>query len=384
MTPTNSVRARRGFAMPMAIMVMVVLTAGITAGYVSTSAETISNNAHRGDTRAYNLAVAGMEQFIARRSEFCPSKALPPYCLADPTAAVGDSEYVTVPLTGGYALVTSVKVRKHVNDTMPAIFFIRSQGVDTSVKLTGATRGVNGTRIVGVYATWNTTSVNVTGAWFALSGLQKNGTAGTIDGTDYCSAANGGGKPALAGAVVPSGGQFSGKTSPFAGSPPIDTSKTFDQLKASAKLDWAGIIAGSITADFEVGPGTFPSASWFSNNPDSWPVIRVHYNNYTLPNAGRGMIIADSNFTISGSNMWDGIVLIGGKLTSNGNNTTAGATFAGLNYLLGGNPAASSDDSDANGQKTYVYNSCNVTKASTGLQKYRTMTNTYIDQIPVW
>ena len=33
MTPTNPVRARRGFAMPMAIMVMVVLTAGIAAGY---------------------------------------------------------------------------------------------------------------------------------------------------------------------------------------------------------------------------------------------------------------------------------------------------------------------------------------------------------------
>jgi hypothetical protein len=96
------------------------------------------------------------------------------------------------------------------------------------------------------------------------------------------------------------------------------------------------------------------------------------------------MIIADSNFVISGSNMWDGIVLIGGALTSNGNNTTAGATFAGLNYLLGGNPASSTDDSDANGQKTYVYNSCNVSKASKGLQQYRTMTNTYMDQISVW
>ena len=77
-------------------------------------------------------------------------------------------------------------------------------------------------------------------------------------------------------------------------------------------------------------------------------------------------------------------VLVGGALTSNGNNTTAGATFAGLNYLLGGNPAASSDDSDANGQKTYVYNSCNVEKASKGLQAYKTWNNTYIDVISAW
>ena len=378
-------RARRGFALPMSLMVMIVLTAGITAGYMATSSEIISNNAHRGDTRAYNLAVAGMEQFIARRTELCPAGFVP-NCLADPTANTApDSEYVTVPLTGGYANIVSKRIRRHINDTMPAIYFIRSMGVDTSVKLTGATRGVAGTRIVGVYATWNTATVNVQGAWFALSGLRKNGNAGRIDGTDNCSAANGGGKPTLAGAVVPSGGQFSGDVTPFIGSPPIDTSKTFTGMRDSAKLDWGGIIAGSITPDFDVPSVAFPNASWFSNNPDSWPIIRIRRpRDYTLPNAGRGMIIVDSNFTISGSNMWDGIVLVGGALTSNGNNTTSGATFAGLNYLLGGSPAASSDDSDANGQKTYVYNSCNVSKASKGLQAYKTLTNTYFDQIPVW
>src|SRR5207302_1400042 len=141
---------------------------------------------------------------------------------------------------------------------------------------------------------------------------------------------------------------------PFQGSPAIDTTKTFAQEVAGAKLDWAGIVSGSsIAADFDVPTVSFPSGTWFTSNPNAWPIIHVHSNNFTLPTAGRGMIIADSNFVISGSNMWDGIVLIGGALTSNGNNTTAGATFAGLNYLLGGSPAGSSDDSDANGQKTY-------------------------------
>jgi hypothetical protein len=376
------IHSKQGFALPMALMVMVVLTAGIAAGYAATSAEIVNNAAHRGDTRAYNLAVAGLEQFLVRRNQasFCSN------CLADPTAADADSEWTTVPLTGGYAMVTSVRVRKHINDTLPAIFFIRSMGVDTSIKISGATRNVNGTRIVGLYATWNTATVNVQGAWFALSGLHKNGTAGRIDGTDNCSAADGGGKPTLAGAVVPSGGQFTGNTAPFVGSPPIDTSRSFSAMRDSSKLDWAGILAGSIQADFDVpDPNSFPSSSWFSSNPDAWPIIRIRRpRSYTLPNAGRGMIIVDSNFTISGSNMWDGIVLVGGALTSNGNNTTSGATYAGLNYLLGGSPGASSDDSDANGQKTYVYNSCNVAKASKGLQAYKTWSNTYIDLIPVW
>ena len=69
-----------------------------------------------------------------------------------------------------------------------------------------------------------------------------------------------------------------------------------------------------------------------------WPVIRVHTNGYSLPNRGRGIIIADSDFTINGSNMWDGIILVGGQLTSNGNNVTAGATLSGLNFLIGGTP----------------------------------------------
>lgn len=367
-------RSRRGFALPMALLVMIVLTAGIAAGYAATSAEVITNAAHRGDTRAYNLAVSGLEQFLARRNEagFCTN------CLTDPTAAAADSEWTTVSLNGGYAVVKSVRVRAHIDADRPALYFIRSMGVDTSIKLTGATRAETGKRIVGIYASWNTATVNVQGAWFALSGLRKNGTAGRIDGTDECGA-----KGSLAGAVVP-GGQFSGNTSPFQGSPPLDTTKSFTQLRDSAKLDWAGILGGSIAADFTVPPQNFPNATWFAANPDAWPIIRVKSNDYILPNAGRGMIIADSNFSITGSNMWDGIVLIGGKLTSNGNNTTSGATFAGLNLLLGGSPGQSTDDSDANGQKTYVYNSCNVEKASKGLQAYRTMTNTYIDQISVW
>src|SRR5205085_12346339 len=115
----------------------------------------------------------------------------------------------------------------------------------------------------------------------------------------------------------------------------IDSTRTFAQIKASVKLDWAGILGGSITPDFVVPPdANFPDQTWFTSNPNAWPVIRIH-KSFSFPNPGRGMIIADSDFSISGSNMWDGIVMIGGKLTSNGNNTTSGATYAGLNYQIG-------------------------------------------------
>jgi Tfp pilus assembly protein PilX len=388
--------SRDGFALPMALIVMIVLTAGIAAGFAATSAEITSNAAHRSDNRAYNMAEAGLETFLNERKTagFCSlanssgastgGVVSSGVCLADPADPLADSEWTRVQLTGGYANVTSVNVRNFISDALPALFFIRSVGVDSSIKLSGGTSTVFSTRAVGMMAAWTKQVVQVEGAWMALSGLDKHGNSGVISGVDYCPSASGGGKPTVAGAVVPNGGLFMGQTPAFSGSPALDTTRTFAQIKASTKLDWAGIVAGAIPADFDVPPASFPTAAWFTSNPNAWPVIHVHSSTFTLPAPGQGMIIADNDFTISGSNMWNGIVLVGGSLTSNGNNTTSGATFSGLNFLLGGTPTISTDSSSANGTKTYVYNSCNVEKAASGLRIYKPWNNTWLDNVPVW
>ena len=75
---------------------------------------------------------------------------------------------------------------------------------------------------------------------------------------------------------------------------------------------------------------------------------------------GRGILIATGDLTISGSELWQGVVLVGGKLTSNGNNTVSGATISGLNVKLG----MSVPMSDVgNGTKTFQYNSCHIASA---------------------
>src|SRR5438876_7023650 len=165
---------RDGFALPMALLVMIVLTAGIAAGFSATSAEVVSNAAHRSDNRAYNMAEAGLEQFLNRRKEsgFCGSAnsggsstnsvlASPAACLVDPADALADSEWTRIPLTGGYADVKSVLIRKWVHDTLPALFFIRSVGVDSSVKLSGGTSTIFASRAVGMFAEWTKQVVDV-------------------------------------------------------------------------------------------------------------------------------------------------------------------------------------------------------------------------------
>jgi hypothetical protein len=366
-------RNRKAFALPMIILIIGVLTAAMAASFAGVAAEYSTNAAQRGQNRAYNLAETGLSQFLVLRNQSN-------WCLhcADPVTA--DSEWTRVPLTNGYADVVAVKVRPIVG-TANALYFIRSRGVDTSVKLSGAGGVQYAEHTVGVYASWNTATIDVKAAWVSLSGLTKNGT-GVISGVDQC-----GEQADVAGVMVDKGDlHIQGNSFNPAGTPPVDTSNTFTQLKSKINIDWTAIVnANAVVPDITIPGQAFPPASAFDNDPDYWPVIRIHTDGYSLPNRGRGMIIADSDFAISGSNMWDGIILVGGQLTSNGNNTTAGATLSGLNYLIGGTPSQSNvDDSDANGQKTYVYNSCNVSKATSRLRRYVVMPNTWMDNLASW
>ena len=365
---------RKGFALPMAILVIAVITAALAAAFMATNAEIATNQAQKGTERAFAIAQNGLEQFIVRRSEsgWCQ------FCGSPPNVAV---ESTKVASNGGYAWVVSRRVHPSSGTSDPAYYFVTSTGVDTTTKMSAGGGTIYATRAVGIFAKWNVTTIKVMAGWTSLSGIQKNGSAGTISGQDACGA-----DTTLAGATVPSGGWSSnGAFSPI-GNPPVDSSQTAAQLASQVKIDWQGIMNGSMPADIEIPPGSFPSASAFSDT-SYWPTIRIHTNGYSLPNAGRGIIIADSNFVISGSNMWDGIILVGGGLTSNGNNTTSGATISGLNVLLGGTAATgvvNVDTSIANGQKSYVYNSCTVTRSTKGLQSYVAYPNTWMDNIAIY
>jgi hypothetical protein len=374
----SRLKNRDGFALPLAILIIAVLTAAVAASFSSTNAEFLASRAERGTNRAYHLAETGLEQFMVLRASKNPNGTNWCTNCADPITA--DSEWTRVSLTGGYADVVAVKVRPALDSATPAIFFIRSTGVDTSTRLSAGGYSTFAQHTVGVYAKWVIATMKVNAAWVSLSGMIKNGNAGEIDGADACGQA-----PTVAGGQVPTGG-FSGNPSAFSGSPAIDSSQTLDQLKASTQIDWNSIInSNSIPADFTIPGDAFPNAGWFTSDTTRWPVIRIHTNGYALPNQGRGIIIADSDFTISGSNMWSGIVLVGGKLTSNGNNTTFGATLSGLNYLINGHADPGSvDDATLNGTKSYIYDSCSVSKASQSLRRYVVMSNSWSDNLAAW
>jgi len=116
-----------------------------------------------------------------------------------------------------------------------------------------------------------------------------------------------------------------------------------------------------LSADVVIPGSTWPSFA----SADYWPVIYVDQaTSWNLPGSGRGMLIVRNDMAIGGSIQWDGIILVGGALISNGNNTVNGALVTGLNVLLG---QAVPPSNIGNGTKTYRYDSCNVENA---MQKF--------------
>jgi len=133
--PAGEPRARNGFALPMAILVIAFLTVTIAVAYSATTAERLTNDAQRTESKAYMIAQAGLENFMVRRNEpgFCANCGLPPAVKYEST---------TVKLKTGYAQVVAQRLRAG-DLTKPAIYLLRSRGVDTSsYSITGSDKSM--------------------------------------------------------------------------------------------------------------------------------------------------------------------------------------------------------------------------------------------------
>jgi hypothetical protein len=176
----RTLRNRHGFALPMTIMVIVVLTAALTSAFVATASETTTNTAMRGQNRAFMIAQMGLERFL----ENPDALALCPKCdTLRTTAAVdifgkqidGDSVYITV-----------TRIRHQSGPAIPAVYFIQARGVDKRSRMSGRLAAVDAERSVGMYAQWNANTMQVMSAWTSLTGLKKTGSSGLLSGVDQC------------------------------------------------------------------------------------------------------------------------------------------------------------------------------------------------------
>src|SRR3954469_2445427 len=307
---------RRGFAIPIAILVIAVLTIMIAGGFSLVSAERRSVADQKSQISAFRIAEQGLELYLVRRDSLMTARFGAAGYSHVPLGDATDS--LRIPLTGGYADVKLTRLRAP-KGSQSGLYVVRSKGVETVGAFAGTPQGV---RTVGQYVLWEPAPMQVLAGGTGLSCLQKNGGAGTLGGIDVC-----GDSAAVAGVAVPVTPGYSGKTVAV-GDPPVDTI-----APDSVAIDWNGIVnLGAITPTITIPGGSWPTAALADTN--YYPIIRIN-GDFTLPSSGQGMLIVTGHLTISGSTSWKGVLLVGGDITSNGNNGIQGATVSGLNVKLG-------------------------------------------------
>jgi type II secretory pathway pseudopilin PulG len=352
---------RKGIALILALVLIVILSVAASAALGMVSSERRVVEDYEAASEASAMARSAYDQFLTN-----PTGVLPTFVIS---SFVGpDSGKIA--FSDGYAWVKVQRVRPSVSGSA-TLFLIRSRAVRT---INRPGRLPLAERVFAQYAQFNDIEMPALAAWTSLSGILKNGGTGTISGTDNCGA-----ETDIAGVAVPNvpGYVQDGGTSVPTGSPPIMNMGSQSNANGMVGVDWVSILGGmALSADVSMPGGSWPSFS----NTNYWPVIYVDQTaNFALPTSGRGMLIVKNDLTINGSVQWDGIILVGGAITSNGTNSVNGALVTGLNVLLG---QAVLPSSLGNGTKTYRYNSCNVESAMKKFNGLAPLRNSGVDNWP--
>jgi hypothetical protein len=359
-------RSRRGVALAMVMLLLGLLMAILVAGLALNSVENRVNDDTVARSDAFALAQSGLQQFLVNRDTL-GFTASPP--------AVMESTRVT--LASGYADVVLSRIRPAVGFDQ-ALYVVRSTGVRTSGSFPGAPSPRS---TVAELVRYNTGLIVPNAGWTSLTGITKNGGAGTISGVNNC------GVPVdtIGGVAVPTppGYSQSGGASVPYGTPNIQNlGGSYSSAMAQVPVDWNAIInGGMLPGDYAI-PGNSWSGGWFSGS--SWPVIRVNNNPgspWNLPSDGRGILVVTGDMTISGSNTWDGLILVGRTVSINGNATIRGAMFTGLNVITSSNPdsmgAAIGASDVGNGTKIVLYDACALASALAGSKGLQGLPNTW-------
>jgi hypothetical protein len=358
-----------GFALALVLLALVGMTTMAMAGYLRSNTDYKINQNHRAALRAFNISDAARSQYMGRGKMRSDTTT---YSYGQGAASVWSEQLIAV-------------------DDSSTLYRVVAEGQHNSPE--------------GGFAERQTSSIvihkaagfSVNAALTAPAGLLKNGTAGSLDGADQATIGECpvGGRENVAGLQVPQGGfkdngntTFSddgtqvglggtpistgpgrdsggGGNGGFAGAPAIDSTKTATQIIDDTGINWQSMLDGSFAeADYVVSEDGYPNFADVES--DEWPLIVVDQGSWALDDSrsGRGTLVLQGDVKFNGDFKWEGLILIGGQLVSNGGQNIRGAIVAGLNLQLGQSVGATDL---GNGTWNYKYHSCNVLSALKGV-----------------
>ncbi len=340
---------RRGATLPMTVLLLSLMGVAVAITYSRVSSERRITGDSRAQLGAFAVAQSGLNRYLSLLN----GKPAGPFPV---TVTYND-------LPGGTARVDLVQLRESTTTLLPALYSITSRGTYTGGKRYDA-RTPAAERSVGTYALWVPTPFDLNGAFTSLNQVEINGNSFTVSGVDrsVASATCPGPQAMIPGLATPNGdislvdfpNNINGNPDNSAAN--IGTPGLAGTAKDEVKIDWAAVLAGTAFPADYVSP-TWPTPAQMNN----WPVTRVN-GDLTLPAGGKGILVVTGDLTWNGTPLktWEGLILVGGVLTGNGQGNIYGALITGLNVKVG---TAVGVTDVGNGTKDYRYDSCALSRA---------------------
>jgi hypothetical protein len=339
-------------------MVMTLLTVMLATAFLLISAETRTTDSSFAASRALALAQAGQQAYFSTGH-----------------GIVGTYDSVHYTFTGGFARV--IARRLHDSTTSrPQLWVIYTTGVDTT-RAMGAQP--NGLRTIAQLARLQTGSLPARAAIIAANGVRFLGSGDNpIDGSDaaFCWPQHDStGLTAAVGGAVDSSPPPPAKPAP-AGSPGLEILATEQAVLDSTHIDWVRLVdQGEFTPDYTATPPCTHSQQ-LSGFPSGFC-----NGNATLTGRRYGILVVTGNVDLASAAHWDGILIVGGRLTtpSGGSSTYTvhGMVITGLNMLKG--QAVQANQLRRGTGRVIQWASCYTAPSVTGLAVFAPVQGTWFD-----
>ncbi|HET9134870.1 MAG TPA: hypothetical protein VFN90_11230 [Gemmatimonadales bacterium] len=370
---------RRGVTLATSLLLILLLTVAVVAAFVRTSGDRRTTLDQVAAVDAYAVAQNGVDRYLTVRT-------------TEPTS-FPDSSNVNVP--GGTAAVRIRRLRAKTGN-VPSLYAVTSTGWTTGNRYDA--RAARAYRSVTQLVEWSEATLNGTAALTSLNGIDQQGQPATYDGRDTCDGVQQASSNWVPGLQMVDASDFekSGNQNPpqiygSAGNTIVDMGTLADALDQLGFV-WDNVtsMVGSLPNVVRVPPTNntddFNDFAFPPKTQQPWPILLVDNAGgpaYTSNAPGHGILVVTGDFATSGNAFtWDGLVLVGGKMTVNGNSTWTGSVFAGLNNDDPNNPDVVFPDNLINGNKTFQYSKCAVTRALTAFAGWTKIPNARADNVP--
>lgn len=383
----NQYRDRRGFALPAALLAMVVIGAVITGGFYAASQEFRSSQAGGAASIAFYVADQGIQ--VVRGTWF---KNNFEQIAIDSVGA--DSGYVTV--SAGDTLGRySVSIRRVDQD----VYLIRSTGWPMQLG-----RDTVAQRTLGQFVRTQVWDMPMNSALYVYGGVKVTGSSFVTGHDPDGGACNPDSQAIVPGIVSNDTSLVSGTVTTDStaskgiyGNPPIaqDTTLTSNSLLTYGDVTYADLVseANLTIAGGSTLTGIAPVASGGQCDESvqlNWgepgtavpecqsymPIIHVSGDLHISNGRGQGILLVDGNLTATGNFDFYGIVIVEGSLSTTGTSNH----LNGVVMVNSGGVSLSSTASFSSGNSVLQYSSCAAQRALTAHQRSEPlMTRSWFD-----